>query len=284
MKRRRRRRSGGRVRQRLQRGAYILPSLFTIGNIVLGFYAVVLGTRGHFKLAASAVFVAAIMDAFDGRIARFMHTESDFGKEFDSLADVLTFGATPALLTFLWGFQDYGRLGWLVPLYFLLCTSIRLARFNVQTGSVDSSLFIGMPSPAAACSVGACLFFSPQPDTWSAWVTPQAVEISMFAVVFLMGSLMVSTFRYPSGKKIDLKRPWSPRSLMTPLTASILVLIWILDHYPNAFFVSFGVLYTLTGPLHWLRGFPHRRGEAKPAAADSEVAPDDIDRLAEEAL
>jgi len=150
MKKRRRTPPRPKMRQRLQRGAFLLPSLFTIGNVVLGFYAVVLGTRGDFEKAAVMVFIATVLDGLDGRIARFMHTESEFGKEFDSLADVLTFGATPALLTYFWGLRDFGRLGWLVPLFFLLCTSIRLARFNVQVGTVDSRLFVGIPSPAAA--------------------------------------------------------------------------------------------------------------------------------------
>ncbi len=258
------------MRQRLQRGAFLLPTLFTIGNVVLGFYAVVLGTRGHFEHAAVMVFVASVLDGLDGRIARFMHTESEFGKEFDSLADVLTFGATPALLTYFWGLREDGRLGWLVPLFFLLCTAIRLARFNVRTGTVDSRSFIGMPSPAAACSVCACLFFSPQPEYWQDWVDPKTVKIAMFGVVVLYGSLMVSTLRYPSGKKIDLRQPWSPRNLVTPMTASVLALIWVLDNYPTAFFVTIAVLYTSTGLFNSLRRLLRRRDEGDGGAATEE--------------
>lgn len=265
------------MRQRLQRGAYLLPSLFTIGNVVLGFYAVVLGTRGHFEKAAVMVFIATVLDGLDGRIARFMNTESEFGKEFDSLADVLTFGATPALLTYFWGLRDFGRPGWLVPLFFLLCTAIRLARFNVQVGTVDSRFFVGMPSPAAACSVCAWLFFSPRPNYWMDWVDPGKVKVAMLGVVALYGVLMVSTFRYPSGKKIDLRRPWSPRSLLTPMTATVLALIWVLDNYPTAFFVTVAVLYTGTGLVRSLRRLFRRHeekgGSHHPAPAGAEEKP-----------
>ena len=108
----------------------MLPSLLTIGNILLGFYALVSGLRGDFQKAALLIFAAALLDNLDGKLARLTGTESDFGREFDSLADVLTFGATPAVLAYLWGLNDLGRIGWLVPLCYLVCTAGRLARFN----------------------------------------------------------------------------------------------------------------------------------------------------------
>ena len=116
------RRSGSRrpVRRGLRRGIYFLPSLFTIGNILFGFYAIVLGLRGRFEDAAMMVVIAGFLDALDGRIARRTGTESEFGKEFDSLADVVTFGAAPALLAYLWGLEKYGRAGWLIPLFYLI--------------------------------------------------------------------------------------------------------------------------------------------------------------------
>ena len=119
--------------RKLRRGAYLLPSLFTVGTIVLGFYAVIRGLRGDFASAALMIILAGVLDNLDGRIARLTNTDSDFGREFDSLADVLTFGAAPALLAHLWGFRELGRVGWLLPLFFLVCATTRLARFNVQT-------------------------------------------------------------------------------------------------------------------------------------------------------
>ncbi|HTQ78692.1 MAG TPA: CDP-alcohol phosphatidyltransferase family protein, partial [Thermoanaerobaculia bacterium] len=126
-----------RRRRQVRRGAYLLPSLFTIGNILLGFYAIVLGLRSAgmvphephpadrsgFQVAAGLVFLASILDAMDGRIARMTGTESEFGREYDSLADVFTFGVAPALLTYLWGLYEWGRPGWLVPFFFLVCTA-----------------------------------------------------------------------------------------------------------------------------------------------------------------
>jgi len=257
------RRRRPRVRQGLRRGAYLLPSLFTIGNVLLGFYAVVLGFRDRFDEAAVMVMIAAVLDAMDGRIARLMGNESEFGKEFDSLADVLTFGSAPALLAFLWGLESYGRVGWLVPLFYLLCTTIRLARFNVQTRTVDSRYFVGLPCPAAAGAMVALFFAAPTSDallTWAAWLRPQLVEGVMLLALVTVGSLMVSTFRYPSFKKIDLRQRWSYRAYMA-LAAGVLVLAY----RPAAFLLTAAGIYTLSGPVSWLWGRVRRRDDEVPA-------------------
>ena len=246
------------VRRRLRGGAYLLPSLFTTGNVLLGFYAVVLGYRGRFHDAAIMVLVAAVLDALDGRIARLTKTESEFGKEFDSLADVLTFGATPAYLAFLWGLEKYGRVGWLIPLYYLLCTTIRLARFNVQTKSVDKRFFVGLPSPAASGTVVALLFSAPTPESWQVrwpWASPSLVEAVMTFTLIAAGTLMISTFRYPSGKQIDLRERWSYRAFMT-----VAAFILVLAYRPAAFLLSAALLYTLSGPAGWLWGRIRRKG------------------------
>lgn len=234
----------------LRRGAFVLPSLFTMGNILLGFYAVVLAYRGHFVTAAWMVVIAGVLDALDGRIARLTHTESEFGKEFDSLADVLTFGAAPAWMAFLWGLHEYGRVGWLVPLFFLLCTSVRLARFNVQTKSVDSRYFVGLPSPAAAATV-VCLFFvSAQLEgEGSQWMTAL-----FFTVLPVSGSLMISTFRYPSFKRLDLRRKWSYRTAML-----LAILLLVVTSEPVLAFEAIALTYLLSGPTLWLWGKLRRR-------------------------
>lgn len=246
--------SGRRQRRRMQlrRGAYLLPSLFTIGNILLGFYAIVRGLHGGFERAALLIFAAGILDALDGRVARLTHTESEFGKEFDSLADVLTFGAAPALLAYLWGLQSLGRIGWLVALYFLLCTAIRLARFNVQTRSVDSRYFVGLPSPAAAGTVASFLFFAPDPD-WRL-----SANIAMVVGLLSAGTLMVSTFRYPSFKKIDLRARRSYRSALP-----IAVVVLVAAYRPTAFFLTVALIFAAWGPLTWLIG-RLRRTETPP--------------------
>ena len=201
---------------------------------------------------------AALLDNLDGKLARLTGTESAFGREFDSLADVLTFGATPAVLTFLWGLRDLGRLGWLVPLCYLVCMATRLARFNVQSKPVDSRYFVGLPAPAAACAVGSILFFAPTGEYWR-W---GAAVLSVSLV--LLGGLMLSTFRYFSAKRIDLRQRLSYRMIF-PVAAVILVVAY----HPPAFFLAVAVLYIFSAPLVWLRGrwFPQpaRQRPANPA-------------------
>ncbi len=244
----RRRKQRPAVGQRLRRGVYLLPSLFTMGNILMGFYAVVLGTRGEFANAALVIFIAGILDGLDGSIARLTNTESDFGREFDSLADVLTFGMTPALLSYFWGLERLGRIGWLIPLFFLICTAVRLARYNVQTKAVDSRFFVGLPSPAAAGFIASFLFVAPQSE-WKAWY-----EAAMLLSLVGVGSLMISTFRYPSFKKIDLRQRWSYR-IALPWAAGILALAF----HPPAFFLSAAVVYTIMGPSGWAIGRVRRQ-------------------------
>ncbi len=161
-------------------------------------------------------------------------TESDFGKELDSLADVLTFGATPAYLAYLWGLREFDRIGWLVPLLYLICTATRLARFNVQTKTVDSRAFVGLPSPAAAGAIAAILFWMP---TLEEAASPQVVRFAMLVVMALIGLLMISTFRYPSFKKIDLRQRWSYRMVLI-----FGVLLLVLTYHPDAFFLAIAAL------------------------------------------
>ncbi len=262
-------------RRRLQRGAYLLPSLFTIGNMLLGFYAVVTAFRGsqvlqpeagdpYFARAALAVFIAAILDTFDGRIARSMGTDSDFGREYDSLADLFTFGATPALVTYFWGLQGFGRIGWLVPLYYMVCTATRLARFNVQTKSTDSRFFVGLPSPAAAGAVCSLMFYVPGAE-WREWWGG-----AVLATLAIAGTLEVTTFRYWSLKQVDLKKRWSYRAAL-PL--ALLVLVVALE--PKAFFLAVAVIYTSWGPLAWVAGRLRRKtssGDPEGTAAEGLVA------------
>ena len=249
---RRRERMGRRVR----RGAYLLPSLFTIGNMLLGFYAVVCGYRdGAFAKAALLVFAAAILDSLDGRLARLTGTESDFGKEYDSLADVITFGAAPALLTYFWGLRDFHDDAWLICLFYMVCTATRLARFNVQTRVVDSRWFVGLPCPAAAGAICSLLFFAPD-SQWRVWM-----QVLVATALLLVGSLMVSTFRYTSFKKLDLRKRWSFRALV-PIAAIILVVRFI----PRAVFLTLAVLYTLSGPFGYLVS-RFRHGSARPEDA-----------------
>lgn len=270
------------VAQRLQRGAYLLPSLFTIGNMLLGFYAIVCGLRGMellavgdpviaeegmrlFRRAALLVFVAAVVDTLDGLLARVTGTESDFGKEYDSLADVITFGAAPALLTYFWGLRDLHRDAWLLPLFFMVCTATRLARFNVQHKVVDKRWFVGLPTPAAAGAICSLLFYAPDRE-WKPWM------IGLVAVsLLLVGILMVSTFRYRSIKGFDPRKRISYR-VAVPIAALLLVIYY----QPYAFFLILAIAYTLSGPLLWLIGQVRGRGgrhQPEPSSPEIRVEP-----------
>jgi len=224
-----------------RRAAFLLPSAFTIGNIFLGFFAVILALRGRFLWAAGCVLIAGVVDNLDGRIARMTGTESAFGREFDSLADVITFGAAPALVAHLWGLQIWSRLGWLVPLYFVVCCALRLARFNVQTVRADKRFFVGLPCPAAAGGI-ACMLLAAPHAQGRRWLL-----VAMALALVLLGSLMVSTFRYWSFKSLDFRRPRSYRAAL-PLAAMILLLAF----YPEAFLPVMALAYVLSGPLLWL--------------------------------
>jgi len=268
-----RRESNHRAKRRLRRGAYLLPSLFTIGNMLLGFYAVVMAIRGsrvvltasadaYFVRAALAIFIAGILDTLDGRIARMTGTDSDFGREYDSLADLFTFGAAPALMTHVWGLHSFGRIGWLVPLYYMVCTATRLARFNVQTKVLDSRYFVGLPSPAAAGSVCSLLFFVPGPEWRDLW------GVLVFGSLIVAGTLEVTTFRYWSLKQIDFRRRWSYRAAL-PL--ALIILVIALE--PRAVFLAVAVLYASSGPIAWLIGRLRRGGDDERGANETSASP-----------
>lgn len=255
-----------RPRRNLRRGLYVLPSLFTIGNLLLGFYAVVSAFRASnldlahgsvhlIRNATWAVLIAAVLDTLDGRIARMTKTESDFGREFDSLADAFTFGVVPALLSFFWGLHQYGRIGWLIPAFYMMCTATRLARFNVQTKVVDSRFFVGLPSPAGALAICSLLFYMPDRE-WR-----HGAAAMLFVVLVVVGSLEVSTFRYWSFKRLDLRRRWSYRVAL-PLAAVLLTLAI----EPAACFLILALLYIASGPFSWLTGrLGRKRVEAEAA-------------------
>jgi CDP-diacylglycerol--serine O-phosphatidyltransferase len=250
-------RKKGNGRRKLRRGAYLLPSLFTIGNILLGFYAVVRGLRGDFQLAAILVAGAAVLDSLDGRLARLTGTESDFGREFDSLADVLTFGFVPALLAYSWGLQSLGRIGWLAPLFYLVCCATRLARYNVKVQQVDRRYFVGIPAPAAACMIAALLLFAPEND-WKPWGIA-LVLVSLLVV----GGLMVSTFRYLNFGSIGLRRRWSYRGAIL-WALGILVFAF----RPTAALLAAAAVYTLYPLAAWV---VHRlKGRRRPLEAGAE--------------
>jgi CDP-diacylglycerol--serine O-phosphatidyltransferase len=263
-----------------RRAAYALPTLFTSGNIFLGFLAIFQTFEGamktaagdpsaalNFDNAAKSIGFAVAFDGLDGRIARMTNTVSDFGREMDSLADVITFGLAPAALAFIWGVffvdgsigklasEHYRQAGYFITFLFLLCGALRLARFNVQTNPVpknpgrpDRKYFVGLPTPAAAGMVASVVYFfgTGAVETWylsAAWL----------ALMALMSFLMVSTWRYRSFKDLNLLRPGSPFSLL--LFGAFFYLLWNYSRLVLAvigvLYVSSGIVVRIAGILKW---------------------------------
>ena len=148
-------------RERLSRGLFVLPTLFTVGNLFCGYLSIWCSIRGTFELAAILVIVAALLDGLDGRVARLTNSTSEFGEEYDSLADLVSFGVAPAVLVYSWGLSDFHRLGWMASFLFVVCGSMRLARFNIQTKVVDKRYFVGLPIPAAAGTIVTLVLATP---------------------------------------------------------------------------------------------------------------------------
>jgi CDP-diacylglycerol--serine O-phosphatidyltransferase len=201
------RRAGDRPpRRRFRRGVYLLPSLFTLANMFCGYACVVYAMRGEYETAAPFIGFAIVLDMLDGRIARMTGTESDFGVQFDSLADVISFGIAPAILSFAWGLSSLGRLGWAAGFLFVTAAAMRLARFNIQSAAGgDKRYFVGMPSPAAAAVPAATVFAFPS------GLYDYREALPALAMVVVPAVLMVSTIRFRSFKHIDLqtRRPYS---------------------------------------------------------------------------
>ncbi|RME16901.1 MAG: CDP-diacylglycerol--serine O-phosphatidyltransferase [Bdellovibrio sp.] len=179
---------------------YVLPNLLTTGNMFFGFYAIVKAIQGHYILAAYAIVAAAVFDLLDGRVARMTQSTSEFGAQYDSLSDLVSFGLAPGLLLFLWALQPFGRLGWLASFFYVACGALRLARFNVQKTVMDKAYFQGLPIPMAAGIVASAVLAF-QDLGWEA----SKSKLLLF-VTFILGFTMVSTFRYRSFKDLDLKK------------------------------------------------------------------------------
>jgi CDP-diacylglycerol--serine O-phosphatidyltransferase len=274
--------------RRSRRSAYALPTLFTAGNIFLGFIAIVrsvqgalygagghLGANPDFEVAAKAIGVAVVLDGLDGRIARLTNTTSDFGREMDSLADVITFGIAPAVLAYTWGVEfvmpggllpDH-RAGYFLAFLYLLCGAARLARFNVQAhpvpknpGRTDRKYFVGLPIPAGAGMVAAIVYVTDStPIEW--WI----YSALWLALLGLLSFLMVSTWRYPSFKEVSLTGPRSPLTVI--LFGALIYLIW---NYSQPVLLALASLYVSTGIFIRAGGIIRRRFRPHPPAPHPE--------------
>jgi CDP-diacylglycerol--serine O-phosphatidyltransferase len=220
-----------------KKGIYILPSLFTTGNVFCGFYAFIAVLNENFYVAGVAIVVAIIFDALDGRVARLTKTTSEFGVQYDSLADVISFGMAPALLAYAWVLQPFGRLGWMAAFLFLLCGALRLARFNVTKPDIQGDHFIGLPIPAAAAVIASIVIAFE--DLFEARLDPMI----MVTVVYLLAFLMVSNIKYPAFKKFEFKK----RVTFTRFLFVILF-IYIFATIPREALFILSFIYVLAGP------------------------------------
>ncbi len=221
-----------------KRGIYLLPNLFTTAGLFAGFYAIVSAMRGEFTVAAVAIFVAMIMDGLDGRIARMTNTQSAFGAEYDSLADMVAFCLAPALVMFEWALAGLGKFGWMVAFIFAACGALRLARFNTQIGIADKRYFQGLPSPAAAACIAGWVWAGSSNALAPALLTMVAIPLTLMCAI-----LMVSTVRYHSFKELDL-RGKVPFMVMLVL---VLVFALIAIDPPLILFSTF-LIYAMSGP------------------------------------
>ncbi len=234
-----------------RRGVYLLPNLLTSAALFAGFYSVISGINGKFEAAAIAIIVAGLLDGLDGRVARLTNTQSDFGEQYDSLADLISFGLAPALLAFNWSLSSLseistlaGKLGWLASFLFVACAALRLARFNTQVGIVDKSYFQGLASPAAAGTLVFTIWFFVDNG-----IAGDTVRWLIFFEVIILGILMFSRVRYysfkagPSGDKVPAA--WV-------LLAVLIIVLLALD--PPIMGMIFGSVYVLSGLLITVAG------------------------------
>lgn len=243
--------------RRFRRGIYLLPTLFTVGNLFCGYWAIVLSYNGKLELAAILIIVAGVLDGLDGRIARLTGTTSPFGLEFDSLADMVSFGIAPAFLAYTWALAPLGRTGWMISFLFAVCVAMRLARFNIQSSMGDKRFFAGLPCPSAGAYL-ACVAFA-FPHNLSAGT----VSILAITLIILLGLLMVSRLRYYSFKDFDLK---SRRSYIYVLPLAIV--IGAISIWPQDAMLLFGTAYIISAPTYYLWSLFSRKRKPEAEVAD----------------
>ncbi|MCG9740333.1 CDP-diacylglycerol--serine O-phosphatidyltransferase [Shewanella insulae] len=225
------------------RGIYLLPNLFTTAGLFSGFYAVIASMNGHFEAAAIAIFVAMIFDGLDGRVARMTNTQSAFGAEYDSMADMVSFGVAPALIAYNWALADLGKVGWLAAFIYCAGAALRLARFNTQVGVADKRYFQGLASPAAAAIIAGAIWTGTCYE-----IEGQQVSILALLMTACAGLLMVSNFRYYSFKDYD----WRGRVNFMVILALVGLFVVVSVQPATILFIVFS-LYALSGPIYTIR-------------------------------
>ncbi len=231
-------------RENFRKGIYVLPNLFTTMNIFCGFYAVVSAVDGRFTDAAIAIIIGGVFDLLDGKIARATNTSSQFGVEYDSLADLITFGLAPAFVMYMWALKPLGRLGWLAGFLFMACGALRLARFNTAAATGNGgSYFQGLPIPAAAAmNVSIVLFF------FRIGVDPAEYKIFILLMLYMLSFLMVSSIKYYSFKKTGLFKSMKFNKLVT-----IILILVSIAYEPDVVLFAGMFIYVCSGPMLFMR-------------------------------
>ena len=244
---------------RSKRGIYLLPSVLTTFGMFAGFYSIISSINGDFTIAAISILIAMFWDTLDGRVARLTNTQSAFGAEYDSLADLVSFGLAPALLVYQWTLYELGRFGWLAAFVYLACAALRLARFNTQVGIADKRYFQGLPSPAAAGVIASMIWLK----IWTfASFDSDVISLGYYlgaGITLLCGLLMVSNIRYYSFKEFDSKKASFKFLLIVILSLIILV------SKPNIILFTGFFVYLLSGPVITIIGLNRNRLKKKQA-------------------
>jgi CDP-diacylglycerol---serine O-phosphatidyltransferase len=246
------------------RGIYLLPNLFTTGGLFAGFYAIIAASAGNYVDACIAVFIAGVLDGLDGRIARMTGTQSEFGVQYDSLSDLVSFGMAPALVMYHWSLSTlkylgpaWGKVGWAVAFLYAACAALRLARFNTQVGVIDKRWFIGLASPAAAGTMMATIWVLTEHGYGGADVRFVALGVTVVAAL-----LMVSRVRYYSFKTL----PWLDRVPFVTVLLALGAFVALAVDPPHVLLAICG-LYLLSGPVSWLLGRLRRSRHRTPPPA-----------------
>lgn len=256
--------NGGNTSDPKRRGIYLLPNLFTTAAMFSGFYAILSAIHERFEPAAIALFVAMVLDGMDGRIARLTNTQSDFGAEYDSLSDMVSFGLAPALVVYLWSLNAFGKVGWMAAFLYATMAALRLARFNTQVGIADKRYFQGLPSPAAAALVAGIVWVGDD----HALRGSAAVITSSFLLTVAAALLMVSRFRYHSFKELDL------RGRVPFLKILVVVGVFVfLSINPPLMLLGGFLLYAVSGPALTLMTLRQRRAARRAQMMAERAAP-----------
>ena len=233
----------------VRRGVYILPNLFTTASLFAGFFAMILAVRGNIEGASLAILFSAFMDGLDGKVARLTNTASEFGVQYDSLADLVAFGVAPGFVSWIWMLKGFGNLGFGIAFLYIACTALRLARFNVNVHVVSKKFFVGLPCPAAACSLVIFILFSTYLPNWLAARLPFLTLL----VTAIMALLMVSRVRYFAFKEYGFLRAHPFRYMVLAVLLFVLIL-----SQPIVFCFIFDVIYILSAPVYMYIILPRR--------------------------